>query len=111
MIAPLEKVVRSDGTRILLAEALSTKEEIKRISRTMTSKLIALSAIWAFWSFFYGLVCHRRHEKRGANRRQWYLVDLPRDLLFCSRPRLVIAHFALFLHVSILCSVLPYNVG
>ncbi|PKS05662.1 hypothetical protein jhhlp_008181 [Lomentospora prolificans] len=54
MIAPFEKVIRSDGTKILMAEPLSTKEEIKRISRTMASKLIMLSAIWAFWSFFYG---------------------------------------------------------
>ncbi|KAI1868529.1 uncharacterized protein JN550_006445 [Neoarthrinium moseri] len=53
MISPLEKVVRSDGTRILVSEALSTKEELKRISRTMTSKLILLSAFWALWSFFY----------------------------------------------------------
>ncbi|SPO00317.1 uncharacterized protein DNG_03162 [Cephalotrichum gorgonifer] len=53
LIAPLDKVVRSDGTRILQAEGISTMGEIKRISRTITSKLIMLSAIWAFWSFFY----------------------------------------------------------
>lgn len=53
MIAPLEKVVRSDGSKILLAETLPTKEEIKQIARTITSRLILLSGIWAFWSFFY----------------------------------------------------------
>ena len=53
MIAPLDKVVRSDGTRVLLAETLSTKMEIKKIANTMTSKLIMLSGIFAFWTFFY----------------------------------------------------------
>lgn len=53
MIAPLDKVVRSDGTRVLQAEALSTKMEIKKIATTMTSKLIMLSGIFAFWTFFY----------------------------------------------------------
>ncbi|KAJ5747462.1 uncharacterized protein N7511_009158 [Penicillium nucicola] len=53
LIAPFERVVRSDGTRIVTAETLSTKQELKRISKTMTSKLILLSALWALWSFFY----------------------------------------------------------
>ncbi|KAH8906490.1 MFS general substrate transporter [Coniochaeta sp. PMI_546] len=53
LITPLEKVVRSDGTRILVSETLSTKMEIKQIGRTMTSSLILLSATWALWSFFY----------------------------------------------------------
>ncbi|OIW22665.1 MFS general substrate transporter [Coniochaeta ligniaria NRRL 30616] len=53
LITPLEKVVRSDGTRILVSESLSTKMEFKQIGRTMTSSLILLSAIWALWSFFY----------------------------------------------------------
>lgn len=53
MITPLEKVVRSDGTRILISETLSTKLELRQITRTMTSSLILLSAIWAIWSFFY----------------------------------------------------------
>lgn len=53
LITPLEKVVRSDGTRILVSEHLSTKMELKRIARTMTSSLILLSSIWALWSFFY----------------------------------------------------------
>lgn len=53
LITPLEKVVRSDGTRILVSEGLSTKMEFKQIGRTMTSSLILLSAIWALWSFFY----------------------------------------------------------
>lgn len=53
LITPLEKVVRSDGTRILVSETLSTKMEIKQIGRTMTSSLIVLSSCWALWSFFY----------------------------------------------------------
>lgn len=53
LISPLENVVRSDGTRIVMAEKLSTKQEIKKIKFTMTSKLILLSALWAVWSFFY----------------------------------------------------------
>ena len=46
-------MVRSDGTRILVSEKLSTKTEVKLIKVTMTSKLILLSALWALWSFFY----------------------------------------------------------
>lgn len=53
LITPLEKVVRSDGTRILVSETLSTKMEFKQITKTMTSSLIVLSGFWALWSFFY----------------------------------------------------------
>ncbi|KAJ5682057.1 uncharacterized protein N7477_001997 [Penicillium maclennaniae] len=53
LITPFEKVVRSDGTRIVISETLSTKMEMKRILKTMTSKLVVLSALWALWSFFY----------------------------------------------------------
>ncbi|KAJ4305249.1 hypothetical protein N0V90_000780 [Kalmusia sp. IMI 367209] len=53
LISPLENVVRSDGTRILVSESIGTKQEFKKIRFTMTSKLIVLSALWAFWSFFY----------------------------------------------------------
>ncbi|KAK6951505.1 hypothetical protein Daesc_006026 [Daldinia eschscholtzii] len=53
LISPLERVVRSDGTRILVSEKLTFKEEFKLIRFTMTSKLILLSALWAVWSFFY----------------------------------------------------------
>ncbi|KAI3398515.1 hypothetical protein diail_9039 [Diaporthe ilicicola] len=53
LISPLERVVRSDGTRIVVSEPLSTKQELKQIRITATSKLILLSCIWAFWSFFY----------------------------------------------------------
>ena len=53
LISPLERVVRSDGTRILVSEKLGTKAEMKLIKVTWTSKLILLSAIWALWSFFY----------------------------------------------------------
>ncbi|RSH95540.1 hypothetical protein EHS25_000632 [Saitozyma podzolica] len=54
LITPLAHVVRSDGTRILVSDPISTKEEFKRIRFTFTSKLILLSALWAVWSFFYG---------------------------------------------------------
>jgi hypothetical protein len=53
LISPLERVVRSDGTKILVSEKLKTKDEFKLIKVTMTSKLILLSAFWAIWSFFY----------------------------------------------------------
>lgn len=53
LIAPFERVVRSDGTTIVTAETLSTKQEFKRIGKTVTSRLIVLSAGWALWSFFY----------------------------------------------------------
>ncbi|KAF5667189.1 Ion channel regulatory UNC-93 [Fusarium heterosporum] len=53
MITPFEHVIRSDGTKIVVAETLGTKLEIKRIAKTMTSRLIVLSAFWALWSFFY----------------------------------------------------------
>jgi hypothetical protein len=53
LISPLERVVRSDGTRILVSEKLPSKQEFKLIKSTMTSKLILLSAFWAIWSFFY----------------------------------------------------------
>ncbi|KAL1883233.1 hypothetical protein Daus18300_000291 [Diaporthe australafricana] len=54
LISPLERVVRSDGTKIVVSEPLSTKQELKQIKITATSKLILLSCLWAFWSFFYG---------------------------------------------------------
>jgi len=54
LITPLHNVVRSDGTRIYMSEKLTTKLEFKQIRHTMTSKVILFSAIWAFWSFFYG---------------------------------------------------------
>ncbi|KAJ0107791.1 UNC93-like protein 2 [Diaporthe amygdali] len=55
LISPLERVVRSDGTRIIVSESLSTKQELKQIKITATSKLILLSCIWAFcgtWSTY-----------------------------------------------------------
>ncbi|KAI0100441.1 MFS general substrate transporter [Hypoxylon sp. NC0597] len=53
LISPLERVVRSDGTRILVSEKLTFKQEFKLIKFTMSSKLIMLSSLWAIWSFFY----------------------------------------------------------
>ncbi|KAK3179125.1 hypothetical protein K4F52_009371 [Lecanicillium sp. MT-2017a] len=53
LIMPFERVVRSDGTKIVVAERLSTKQELRRIMKTVTSRLIMLSALWALWSFFY----------------------------------------------------------
>lgn len=61
LISPLERVVRSDGTRILVSEKIGTLMEFKQIKVTMTSKLILLSAFWAIWSFFYRLVGPRNH--------------------------------------------------
>ncbi|RJE23431.1 hypothetical protein PHISCL_04239 [Aspergillus sclerotialis] len=57
LITPFERVIRSDGTRIVTAETLSTKMEVRRIAKTMTSKLIVLSCLWAFcgtWSTYLG---------------------------------------------------------
>ncbi|WWC73889.1 uncharacterized protein I206_107861 [Kwoniella pini CBS 10737] len=54
LISPLEHVVRSDGTKIRVSEQVGTKQEFKLIKKTWMSKLILLSAVWAFWSFFYG---------------------------------------------------------
>ncbi|KAJ5232589.1 hypothetical protein N7468_005545 [Penicillium chermesinum] len=53
LIAPFEHVVRSDGSKIIISEKLSTKKELRQIVKTITSKLIILSALWALWSFFY----------------------------------------------------------
>ncbi|KAK4234383.1 major facilitator superfamily domain-containing protein [Achaetomium macrosporum] len=53
LLSPLEKVVRSDGTRILVSEKLRSRDEFKLIKSTLTSRLILLSAFWALWSFFY----------------------------------------------------------
>ncbi|KAJ5408975.1 major facilitator superfamily domain-containing protein [Penicillium cosmopolitanum] len=53
LIIPFERVVRSDGTKIVTAETLSTKQELRRIAKTVTSRLIMLSSLWALWSFFY----------------------------------------------------------
>ena len=61
LISPLERVVRSDGTRILVSEKIGTMMEIKQIKITMTSKLILLSSFWAIWSFFYRSVGYLRH--------------------------------------------------
>ena len=55
MISPLERVVRSDGTRILVSEKVGTKQEFKLIKTTITSSLIVLSAFWAMWSFFVSI--------------------------------------------------------
>ncbi|KAL7624796.1 hypothetical protein AAE478_004010 [Parahypoxylon ruwenzoriense] len=53
LISPLERVVRSDGTRVLVSEKLTFKQEFKLIKLTMSSKLILLSALWAVRLFFY----------------------------------------------------------
>ncbi|GAB1193968.1 hypothetical protein APSETT444_003205 [Aspergillus pseudonomiae] len=57
LITPFERVIRSDGTQIVTAETLSTKQELKRIVKTITSRLIVLSSLWALWSFFYTIGC------------------------------------------------------
>ncbi|KAE8365746.1 major facilitator superfamily domain-containing protein [Aspergillus caelatus] len=53
LITPFERVIRSDGTHIVTSETLSTKQELRRIAKTITSRLIVLSSLWALWSFFY----------------------------------------------------------
>ncbi|ODN84453.1 hypothetical protein L202_00402 [Cryptococcus amylolentus CBS 6039] len=53
-ITPLEHVVRSDGTRVPMAAKSSTKKEFGYIKKTWRSKIVYLSGLWAFWTFFYG---------------------------------------------------------
>lgn len=38
---------------MLVSEGMSVKQELKQIKTTFMSKLIVLSCLWAFWSFFY----------------------------------------------------------
>ena len=54
LISPLQHVVRSDGTKIVVADKMSTGQEFKQIIKTYSSALILLTAPWALWSFFYG---------------------------------------------------------
>ncbi|WVR04907.1 hypothetical protein IAU60_001919 [Kwoniella sp. DSM 27419] len=54
LISPMHDVVRSDGTRVRVGDKLSAWDEFRRIKVTFSSKLLLLSAPWAFWSFFYG---------------------------------------------------------
>lgn len=67
MITPFEHVIRSDGTKIVTTETLSTKLEVKRIAKTMTSRLIILSSIWAVWSFFYRCDFLNMKRELGSN--------------------------------------------
>ncbi|KAK4233021.1 major facilitator superfamily domain-containing protein [Achaetomium macrosporum] len=53
LLSPLENVVHSDGTRILVSQKLRSRDEFKLIKSILTSRLILLSAFWALWSFFY----------------------------------------------------------
>jgi hypothetical protein len=101
MISPLERVVRSDGTRILVSEKIGTKQEFKLIKTTMTSSLIVLSAAWAMWSFFVSsllFLCHEHHTDTLPVFR--HLEHLPRDLLLRSRSCFVLIDLAILLHVS-----------
>lgn len=59
LLSPLEHVVRSDGTRILVFDKLRTRDEFKMIKRALTSRLNLLSAFGALWSSFYRLVNFR----------------------------------------------------
>lgn len=73
LISPLDNVVRSDGTKIVMSERLSTKQEFKKIKVTMTSKLIVLSALWALWSFFYSgtwVRAARQDDKQRLTRHR-----------------------------------------
>lgn len=101
MITPFERVVRSDGTKIVTSETLSTKEETKRIAKTVTSRLIGLSSLWALWSFFYRWVsfipCVYYGVSDAAKRILEYVLG---NLLYNSRSRPVLTHLAFLLHVS-----------
>jgi len=101
MISPLERVVRSDGTRILVSEKIGTKQEFKLIKTTMTSSLIILSAAWAMWSFFvriyHLLICHKHHANTLPVFR--HLEHLPRNLLLRPRTRLIFLDLTILLHV------------
>lgn len=73
LIIPFERVVRSDGTKIVTAETLSTKQELRRIAKTVTSRLIMLSSLWALWSFFYryfvtSSISYNNKKRKAANK-------------------------------------------
>jgi uncharacterized membrane protein len=97
LISPLERVVRSDGTRILVSEKIGTKMEFKQIKVTMTSKLILLSAFWAIWSFFYRFVNFAKYRHQDSLMIQWYMVYLPRYLLQRPRPCSLVPHISFLL--------------
>lgn len=101
LISPLENVVRSDGTRIVMAEKLSTKNEFKKIKYTMTSKLILLSALWAVWSFFYSGSWVRTwmsHEQVKVADDTEYIS---RDILQCPSSSSLIPCLSVLLHVRV----------
>ena len=84
-----------------MSEKLSTKMELMRIIKTMTSGLIVLSCLWALWSFFYMYDCPYLKEV-SANELilQWHLVYVLSHPLLRPRPRALIPHLTFFLHVS-----------
>ena len=101
LISPLENVVRSDGTRIVMAEKLSTKNEFRKIKYTMTSKLILLSALWAVWSFFYS----GSWVRTWMSFKQVKVADdteyISRNILQCPISSSFIPCLSLLLHVSV----------
>lgn len=100
MISPLERVVRSDGTRILVSEKIGTKQEFKLIKTTMASSLIVLSAAWAMWSFFVSvrpLLSPSYHANTLPVFR--HMEHLPRNLLLRPRSRLILPDLTVLLHV------------
>jgi len=101
LISPLENVVRSDGTRIVMAEKLSTKNEFKKIKYTMTSKLILLSALWAVWSFFYSGSWVRTWMTCGQVKVADNTEYLSRNILQCPISSSLIPCFSLLLHVRV----------
>lgn len=111
MISPLERVVRSDGTRILVSEKVGTKQEFKLIKTTITSSLIVLSAFWAIWSFFVSNhhILSSRENHANTLLVLGYMEHLPWNLLLRPRPCLVLLDFTILLHVSTIdpwiCSV------
>lgn len=102
MISPLERVVRSDGTRILVSEKIGTKQEFKLIKTTMASSLIVLSAAWAMWSFFVSTQLISSYLEICADTFTVlrYMEHLPRNLLLRPCSRLVLPNLPFLLHVS-----------
>ena len=102
LITPFERVVRSDGTKIVMAETLSTKLEVKRIAKTVTSRLIVLSSLWALWSFFYRYIRDTHMSRRQVlTRKQRLLEHLLGNLFLSPSPRALFPSFAFVLHVSL----------
>lgn len=90
---------------------MTVKQEFQKIRFTFASKLILLSSLWAFWSFFYRFVSvfHVTCQLVSAmaldlvliSCLQWYLVDLFSGLFLRACACVVLADLAILLHVSV----------